>query len=61
MQQWTNGMKKKEEQRNDTLAKEKFFIGIGVKIAAARFNCRGCELWTTRIQISNLFQVQKLG
>ena len=40
-------------------SEREFFIGIGIMIAAAGFNCRGCELWTTRNQISECFSDPK--
>jgi hypothetical protein len=40
-------------------SEREFFIGIGIMIAAAGFNCRGCELWATRNEISECFSDPK--
>jgi hypothetical protein len=32
------------------ITQKKFFLGMGIMIAAAGHNCRGCKLWATDSQ-----------
>ncbi len=56
IQRWKNKLKKLNEAVAELNTKERaariqpfsekeFLIGLGITIAAAGFNCRGCELW----------------
>ncbi len=56
IQRWKNKLKKLNEAVAELSTKERgariqpfsekeFLIGLGITVAAAGFNCRGCELW----------------